>query len=1012
MHIMRRTAAAILCLACVSVDSVLAISAKPGLFDNNVAAKRTRASLPQRDATWDVPEPLKAPVAGRRNAIVILIEYRDYAADKTHHSQSSFENILFDSTGAVSTGSMREYYEEVSYGQFTLAGVVTAWLSAPQTREYYAGEGFGRGAWPESSRRLAYDAVKAADPYVDFTQFDGDGNGVVDALFIVHAGPGGEESADSSDIWSHSSRIPANEDGTGMGYMTDDGVTALSYAMEPEEDINRNLIAIGVFCHEYGHVLGLPDLYDRDYSSEGVGNWCLMAGGSWGGNGYTPELPVHPCAWAKERLGWVTPIVVTGNLTAQPVSPVETNPEVYRLWTNGEPGNEYFLVENRRQVGFDVNLYNSGLLIYHVDNSVTSQNDDENHKLVDLEEADGCNDMDRGSRGDNGDIYPGATDNRTFNLFSNPNSWSYAGGSSQVAVCNISASQPVMTADLDVVIDYPIFTFDDKEIIDIDGNSNGKADPGETVNLVVRIQNYGMDATGVSGKLTTDDPTIHFVEDETPFSDMPFNSSGDNSTSPFSFSVDETAPVHYAYFTVDVRSGGGDPTQFSFRIVIGHPPVLLVDDDADSTQVGAYDIETWYEESLDRAGEIADHWDCRKSGSPDSTLLKTYDVIIWMTGHGRPTLTNEDQLHLARYLDGGGRLFLTGQDIASELQSSSFLTDYLHAEWLADNHDETWMSGVAGDPIGSSAQMMMIAGDECAGIEISPDAIRPLTGANAVFTYQPSATPAGIKYGGGYKLVYFAFDFEAIDAVVGDPAALRGTIMANVMRWLRVVPAKGDVNEDGQVNILDVVWAVNIILELIDPGSSQVWASDCNGDELVNILDAIGIVNSILGTGQCASASAEANVSPEVLAFFAELQPYFSAADLEKIMTLVRSARAVPSGFHLAQNYPNPFNPNTTISYSLPVQSTKSKVESGEGTLDFEPYTSCVTLKIFNVLGQEVRTLVDEVQQPGSYMVTWNGEDNLGEEVSSGVYFYRLTAGTSRESMEGFSTTRSMLMLK
>ena len=378
-----------ICLAFTCVDTLFAVSPKPGLFDKSGFCKKTGVVLPRMDISGDEPEPLKAPVLGTRRAIVILVEFKDNRADKVQHPPSAYETLLFDSTGTVPTGSMYEYYQEVSYGQFYITGVVTAWLELPQTNEYYAGDGFGRGPWPQNRRRLAYDAVVIADPYVDFSQFDEDDDGIVDALFIVHAGPGGEETADSSDIWSHKSRIPANEDGTGDGYMTDDGVRAYSYAMEPEEDDIGNLIAIGVFCHEYGHVLGLPDLYDRDNSSEGIGNWGVMGAGSWGGDGQSPELPVHFCAWSKEQLGWLTPIVVTDNLIAQPIPQAEEHPEVYKLWTEGLPGDEYFLVENRQQVRFDVNLWNSGLLIWHVDNSVTTQNDDENHKLVDLESADG-----------------------------------------------------------------------------------------------------------------------------------------------------------------------------------------------------------------------------------------------------------------------------------------------------------------------------------------------------------------------------------------------------------------------------------------------------------------------------------------------------------------------------------------------------------------------------------------------------------------------------------------------
>ncbi len=108
---------------------------------------------------------------------------------------------------------------------------------------------------------------------------------------------------------------------------------------------------------------------------------------------------------------------------------------------------------------------------------------------------------------------------------------------------------------------------------------------------------------------------------------------------------------------------------------------------------------------------------------------------------------------------------------------------------------------------------------------------------------------------------------------------------------------------------------------------------------------------------------------------------------------------ALPETYGLMQNYPNPFNPLTTISYTLPAEGRKYKVEGGDA-LNFELYTLNVTLRIFNVLGQEVAILVDEVQEPGYYTVVWNASD-----MPSGIYFYRLTAGE-------FSAVRQMLMMK
>ena len=206
---------------------------------------------------------------------------------------------------------------------------------------------------------------------------------------------------------------------------------------------------------------------------------------------------------------------------------------------------------------------------------------------------------------------------------------------------------------------------------------------------------------------------------------------------------------------------------------------------------------------------------------------------------------------------------------------------------------------------------------------------------------------------------------------------------------------KDDVNCDGIVNILDVVRVVNIILG--DPAAEhERWAADCNEDGDVNILDVVEIVNIILGIGTC-PPTGTVKISPPVIEYLKSLKPYFSAEDFSRFMALVKAEMHTPDEYHLAQNYPNPFNPATTITFALPV--------SGERGLVSRPIHT--TLKIFNILGQEVRTLVDEPQEAGYYTVTWDGKDSFGNDVASGVYFYRLIVDSGQ-----WSKTKRMLLLK
>ena len=176
----------------------------------------------------------------------------------------------------------------------------------------------------------------------------------------------------------------------------------------------------------------------------------------------------------------------------------------------------------------------------------------------------------------------------------------------------------------------------------------------------------------------------------------------------------------------------------------------------------------------------------------------------------------------------------------------------------------------------------------------------------------------------------------------------------------------------------------------------QQCRADCNPDEVIRILDALAIVRIILGEiPGCPEppVMCKPEFTPGVIDFLKSLSSYLSAEDFDRFMAMVKEVQ-VPEAFSLGQNYPNPFNPTTTIRFTIP--------EGGGLTTDHSPLT---TLKIFNLLGQEVRVLVDEVKEPGHYTVMWDGRDASGQVVSSGVYFYRLTT-------EEFTSTKRMILMR
>jgi len=417
------------------------------------------------------------PSTGTANIPVILINFSDTS---TTYSKSSFDTLLFGSGNF----SMKDYYEEVSYGVLSVSagpGGISGWHRASNTHNYY-GQNNSRDMWPGT---LVREAVAAADAAgFNFAPYDQNGDCYVDIVVIIHQGDGEEASGDSTDIWSHHwSLNDAYYWGYSNGgeYTTNDDCTSNpsvkvkvdDYTIQPET-LWGGQVTMGVFAHEYGHALGLPDLYDTDGSSEGIGNWSLMAGGVWNYITKPGDRPAHPDAWSKYFLGWVNPTIVTGTLSNEPIEQAESSADVYKLLSGTSLSGEYFLVENRQQVGFDAGLPGSGLLIWHIDGDKIASTINSNrvnnsecypgntscasdHYGVRLVQADNNWDLEKKlNSGDDGDPFPGSSDNTSFTDISMPSSNFYNGTPSGASITYISDSAAIMTATLEMVRYYSL----------------------------------------------------------------------------------------------------------------------------------------------------------------------------------------------------------------------------------------------------------------------------------------------------------------------------------------------------------------------------------------------------------------------------------------------------------------------------------------------------------------------------------------------------------------------------
>lgn len=403
------------------------------------------------------------PTTGNIRVLALLIDYPDLS---NTYSSSTMDSLLNHSGHRNGGHSFASFYDSSSNGQLKITVDVYGWYRASNNYKYYSDSAGSMGA--PLLVREAVDAAEAAG--VNFSNYDNDSDGYVDGIMAIHAGPGAEEGAQRKYIWSHRWVL-----GSQSAYY--DGKTIDDYMINPEtrKGISKKLVGIGVFCHEFGHNLGLPDLYDTDETngkSQGIGEWGLMGGGNWlGGEHY----PSNFSAWCRLELGWeVAKTIKIGDSGFYSLKPSSIKNEIYRI-NHSTQFSQYFLLENRQKLSLDTALKGTGMAIWHINTIKTSArygvNADESDKGVDLEEADGNDDLDSAfNRGDDSDLYPGKSFNTQFNDSSTPNAKMYSSNSG-VIINNIKELNEIIyfsLGNISVKMHLP------QDTIVLDATSNSK----------------------------------------------------------------------------------------------------------------------------------------------------------------------------------------------------------------------------------------------------------------------------------------------------------------------------------------------------------------------------------------------------------------------------------------------------------------------------------------------------------------------------------------------------------
>jgi len=428
--------------------------------------------------------------------------------------------------------------------------------------------------------------------------------------------------------------------------------------------------------------------------------------------------------------------------------------------------------------------------------------------------------------------------------------------------------------DLSVVAHAPILVYESKETDDVGGNDNGKPDPGETCNMTVTLRNDGSEGElQVSAELLCDDPYVTVTAFAASYPDISAGGTG-SSLTPYQFEVGEDCPQgHLATMILQISGWGLYSTEDTFEVLIGQKPILLVDDD------GGGSYESYFLTALDSVGLAYDVWTYETFGAPTDSLLEQYQAVVWTTGPdygtiGDPqTLTATDQERLMTYLDDGGSIFLSSQDLLYDNNLNTFITDYLHVAGRNIDENIHSVAGMSDDTISDGMSFNL----SYPFYNLS-DCIVPGSGATGIFSQTGKASSAfgegvptdrlsgagssglldscALRYPASgqstYKVVFFAFPFEAVPQTGSYPDNSY-TLMRRIMGWfgVGVPPASfmhGDANGDGIIDLADVLYLINYLYKG-GPAPDPLEAGDADCDGMVDLEDVLYLINYLYKGG-------------------------------------------------------------------------------------------------------------------------------------------------------------------
>ena len=362
----------------------------PGVNENRLARlekmREANIALRHRQGPWRAQTQPQT-----KRGLVLLVNFSDVKmkSDAATQWNNRFNQKGFSLDSHI--GSVRDYFIEQSYGLLTIDFDVIGPLELTKSHDYY-------GTAPNSdvddrAPEMVIEALKLADPKVNYADYDWDGNGWVDQVYVIYAGKTSD--TEPGYIWPHEWELyDANyyQCGSGVQYM--DGVSINTYAVSNELASEKRLEGIGTACHEFSHCLGYPDFYDVDYTGGTAGQfWDLLDGGSYNGPMGIGEIPCPYTAYERWTAGWIDLIPLTEPGRIKDMPAINEEGVAYVINNTGN-SNEYYILENRQQITFGTGNHGHGLMVWHIDYNRSAWNNntvnrDKNHQRMTFLPADG-----------------------------------------------------------------------------------------------------------------------------------------------------------------------------------------------------------------------------------------------------------------------------------------------------------------------------------------------------------------------------------------------------------------------------------------------------------------------------------------------------------------------------------------------------------------------------------------------------------------------------------------------